>query len=144
MPAGRCRESALFPWTRRAIERHYSVRRFHSLQRTPKLARYNRALKLALIGYGNVGRALAKLIEAKRRDFPFTITGIHTLRHGTAIDPAGVKHAATFGPRAASVDEFLEDAKADIAVELTTLNPHDGEPAISHIRAAMARGMHVV
>jgi len=105
---------------------------------------YNRDLKLALIGYGNVGRSLARLLHARREEFPFTITGIHTLRHGSAIDPAGVKHAETFGPRAASVDEFLEDAKADIAVELTTLNPHDGEPAISHIRAAMARGMHVV
>jgi len=101
-------------------------------------------LKLALIGYGNVGRALAKLLVAKRNEFPFTITGIHTLRHGTAIDPAGVKHAETFGPRAASVDAFLDAARADVAVELTTLNPVDGEPAISHIRAALARGMHVV
>lgn len=101
-------------------------------------------MKLALIGYGNVGRALAKLIEAKRRDFPFTITGIHTLRHGTAIDPAGVNHAATFGPRAESIEKFLDAARADVAVELTTLNPVDGEPAVSHIRAAIARGMHVV
>ena len=101
-------------------------------------------MKLALIGYGNVGRALAKLLVAKRNEFPFTITGIHTLRHGTAIDPAGVKHAETFGPRAASVDAFLDAARADVAVELTTLNPVDGEPAISHIRAALARGMHVV
>lgn len=29
-------------------------------------------------------------------------------------------------------------------VEITTLNPLDGEPAISHIRAAFARGVHVV
>lgn len=101
-------------------------------------------MKLALIGYGNVGRALAKLLVAKRNEFPFTITGVHTLRHGTAIDPAGVKHAETFGPRAASVDAFLDAARADVAVELTTLNPVDGEPAISHIRAALARGMHVV
>jgi homoserine dehydrogenase len=101
-------------------------------------------LKLALIGYGNVGRVLAKMLEAKREEFPFTITGIHTLRHGTAVDPAGVKDAEAFGPRAASVEEFLEAARADIAVELTTLNPVNGEPAVSHIRAAIARGMHVV
>jgi homoserine dehydrogenase len=101
-------------------------------------------LKLALIGYGNVGRALAKLLEAKHTEFPFTITGIHTLRHGTAVDHSGVKHAETFGPRAGSVEEFLDAARADVAVELTTLNPVDGEPAISHIRAAFARGMQVV
>src|ERR1700744_372350 len=44
----------------------------------------------------------------------------------------------------ASPQEFLNAAAADVAVELTTLNPSTGEPAISHIRAAFARGMHVV
>jgi homoserine dehydrogenase len=31
-----------------------------------------------------------------------------------------------------------------VAIELTTLNPSTGEPATEHIRAAMARHMHVV
>ena len=47
-------------------------------------------------------------------------------------------------PAAQSIEEFLDAAAADVAVELTTLNPSTGEPAISHIRAAFARGMHVV
>ncbi|MEO8596082.1 MAG: homoserine dehydrogenase [Candidatus Solibacter sp.] len=105
-------------------------------------------MKLAIIGYGNVGRALVRLLRAKRKDFPFTITGIHTLSHGTAVDPNGLRPAVTgaaeFGPRAATIEEFLDSARADVAVELTTLNPSNGEPAISHIRAAFARGMHVV
>jgi homoserine dehydrogenase len=105
-------------------------------------------LKLALIGYGNVGRALAQMLRDKRKEFPFKITGIHTRRHGTAVDPAGletkVTDAAEFGPAAASIEEFLDAAQAQVAVELTTLNPSTGEPAISHIRAAFARGMHVV
>lgn len=101
-------------------------------------------MKLALIGYGNVARALVRLLRRKRREFPFRITGIHTLRHGTAIDAAGLPPDPRFGPRAVSIDEFLRDADAEIAVELTTLNPSTGEPAISHIRAAFARSMHVV
>jgi len=101
-------------------------------------------LKLALIGYGNVGRALAKLLRAKSPEFPFTITGIHTLRHGTAVDRNGLVLEPEFGPRAASIEEFLNAARADVAVELTTLDPNRGEPAISHIRAAFGRGMHVV
>ena len=101
-------------------------------------------MKLALIGYGNVGRALARLLRQKRRQFPFKITGIHTLRHGTAADPRGLPEDAPMGPRAESIDAFLDAAGAQIAVELTTLNPSTGEPAISHIRAAFARGMHVV
>jgi homoserine dehydrogenase len=44
----------------------------------------------------------------------------------------------------ASPDEFLDRAKPEVVIELTTLNPSTGEPAISHIRAAFARGHHVV
>ncbi len=109
---------------------------------------YNRTLKLAIIGYGNVGRALTRMLRDKHKEFPFTVTGIHTLRHGTAADPAGlpakVTEAAEFGPRAASVEDFLDAADADAMVELTTLNPSTGEPAIGHIRAALRRRMHVV
>lgn len=101
-------------------------------------------MKLGIVGYGNVGRALVRLLRAKRREFPFTVTGIHTLRHGTAADPAGLGAEPRFGPRAGSIEEFYDAAGADAAVELTTLNPFNGEPAISHIRAAFARGMHVV
>ena len=101
-------------------------------------------MKLALIGYGNVGRALVRLLRQKSRRFPFTITGIHTLRHGTAVNAGGLPPDAPMGPRAASIEEFLDAAGAQVAVELTTLNPSTGEPAISHIRAAFSRGMHVV
>ena len=101
-------------------------------------------MKLALIGYGNVGRALAELLQRKAEEFPFTITGIHTLRHGTAVDPAGLPPEPVFGARAETIEAFLDGARADAAVELTTLNPSTGEPAIGHIRAAFARGMHVV
>ncbi len=100
-------------------------------------------MKVALIGFGHVGRTLARLIGRSAEEFPFTITGIHTLRHGTAVDPGGLPANPRFGPRAASIEEFLDRARADIAAELTTLNPVDGQPAIAHIRAAFARGMHV-
>jgi len=100
--------------------------------------------RLALIGYGNVGRALARLLRQQRAQYPFCITGVHTARHGTALSARGVAQEPAFGPPAASIVEFLDAARADIAVELTTLNPATGEPAISHIRAAFARRMHVV
>ena len=106
--------------------------------------RYNQPVKLALIGYGNVARSLVQLIRAKRREFPFRVTGIHTLRHGTAVDHRGLPADPRFGPRMESAESFLRAAAADVAVELTTLEPATGEPAISHIRAAFHRGMHVV
>lgn len=103
-----------------------------------------KTMKLALIGYGNVGRALARLLETQRKKFQFRIVAIQTLRHGTAFDPRGLPQEPKLGARIDSVEEFLDRAHADVAVELTTLNPATGEPAISHIRAAFARGMHIV
>ena len=91
-----------------------------------------------------MGRALARLLRRKKSEFPFEITGIHTARHGTATASKGLALEPKFGPAAKSVADFLERARADIAVELTTLNPATGQPAIDHIRSAFARGMHVV
>jgi homoserine dehydrogenase len=101
-------------------------------------------MDIALVGFGNVGRAFARLLEKKRGSYPFRITGIHTARHGTATDTKGLGAAPQFGPRAASIDEFFDRACAEVAIEITPLEPTTGEPAISHIRAAFARRMHVV
>lgn len=101
-------------------------------------------MRLALIGYGNVGKAFARLLRLQRAAYPFRITAIHTARHGSAFDEHGVPEQPLFGPPAASVDEFLDRAGAEVAIELSTLNPATGEPAISHIRAAFALRMHVI
>ena len=84
------------------------------------------------------------MLRARYAEFPFRITAIHTAHHGSAFDEHGLALEPHFGPAAASVDEFLDRAAAEVAVELTTLNPASGEPACSHIRAAFARGMHLI
>jgi len=66
------------------------------------------------------------------------------LRQGAAFDPRGLPVDPVFGPRADSIEQFLDRARPEVAVEITTLNPATGEPAISHIRAAFARSIHVV
>ena len=101
-------------------------------------------MRIALIGYGHVGRALARLIKRQRQAYPFRIVGIHTARHGTAYDPAGLPLEPQFGTPAASIGEFLDRAGSEIVAEITTLNPATGEPALSHIRAAFARRLHVI
>jgi len=51
---------------------------------------------LAFLGFGNVGRALARLLLRKqlelegRYQLAFAVTGIATARHGIAIDPGGI------------------------------------------------------
>ncbi len=101
-------------------------------------------MRVALIGYGNVGRAFATLIQAKRSAYPFKIIAIHTARHGTAYNRHGLAVEPVFGVPAGSIGEFLDRSEAEVAVEITALNPITGEPAITHIRAAFERGMHVV
>jgi homoserine dehydrogenase len=95
-------------------------------------------LRLALIGYGNVARALARLLRAKRGEHPFVITGAMT-RRGFIMDPAGIPPDPVFVPASAAVEAFLDECPCEVVVELSTLSPLDGEPAISHIRAACAR-----
>ncbi len=101
-------------------------------------------MRVALIGFGNVGHAFARLLEQQRAQYPFPIVGIHTARHGTAYDRKRLPATPAFGEPAKSVAEFLDRADPDVAIEITTLNPMDGEPAISHIRTAFARGIHVI
>ena len=93
-------------------------------------------MRVALIGFGNVGRAFALLVERKRAAFPFRIVGTHT-RHETTV------HGQATSPLP-TVEEFLDRARPEVVVEITTLNPETGEPAISHIRAAFDRGCHVI
>lgn len=104
-------------------------------------------MRLALIGYGNVGKAFARLIESKRAQYPFRIVAIRTARRGSAFDLRGLPIEPKFDPgydTSIPIDQFLERAQPEIVIELTTLNPATGEPALSHIRAAFARGLHVV
>lgn len=100
-------------------------------------------MKLALIGYGRVARAFARLLAARRGAHPFVITGAMARRR-YILDPAGIPVEPVFVEAECNVEGFLNECPCDAVVELTTLNPLDGEPAISHVRAAFARGKHVV
>ncbi len=97
-----------------------------------------------MIGYGNVGRAFAQLLFDRRLTYPFRIVAIHTAHHGTAYETRGLSLQPEFGPAASSIDEFLDRARPDVAIEVTTLNPEGGEPAVSHLRAAIGRHIHVI
>lgn len=118
--------------------------------------------KLAFLGFGNVGRALAQLLERKtselkqRYDITFTVNGIATQSHGIAIDPAGLDltttlHALRTGRSLALLSktpvndtlEFIQKCDAEVLFENTPVNHVDGQPAVDHCRAALEKGMHV-
>jgi homoserine dehydrogenase len=118
---------------------------------------------LALLGFGNVGRALARLLRRKeaelqsRYDISFQVTGIATGRHGAAIDPAGLDYirAAELveaGESLASLSkipvqdnlDFLRACGADVLFENTPVNHTTGQPAIDHLHLALELGMHAI
>lgn len=101
-------------------------------------------MRIALIGYGNVAKAFARLLNQQKARFPFRIVGIHTAKHGTAYDARGLAIQPIWGAAAGSVIEFLEKARPEVVIEVTTLNPASGEPAITHIRSAFERHIHVI
>jgi homoserine dehydrogenase len=86
------------------------------------------------------------------------VTGIATARHGSAINPRGIDLGQALrlvakggslgalhrGPRVRDVRAFIARVPADVLVEITTLDPKSGQPAIDHVRQALDRGMHVI
>ena len=102
------------------------------------------ATRVALIGFGNVGRALARMLLATRS--PFVVTAIGTARHGAVVDPNGIDLATILAGTDLPLRTLppIRELPAEIVVEITTLDPTTGEPALTHIRDALAAGKHVV
>jgi homoserine dehydrogenase len=121
-------------------------------------------LHLLFAGFGHVGRRFAALLMESRDTLAAlniepVIVGIVTRRHGGVFDVAGLDankvaqglaEGDALGP--ASVPSTLEwiarlrsqGAEARVLVETTPLDVRSGEPAIGHVRAAIAAGMHVI
>jgi homoserine dehydrogenase len=119
--------------------------------------------RLALLGFGNVGRALARLLQRKETELEsdyginFIVTGIATGRHGIALDPNGLDldkalalvesgqslSLITKTPITDSLD-FVHTVPADVLFENSPVNHENGEPAVTHLRSALERGMHAV
>lgn len=120
-----------------------------------------KTLNLCLLGFGNVGHALARLLSEKsvemreRYGIEWRITGVATRRMGWIAASEGLpvesllsgEVAAGAGrghPPPGNVHEWLAAARCDVMFEITSLEPQTGEPAIGHVRAALDAGAHVV
>lgn len=112
---------------------------------------------LALLGFGNVGRALLRLLISKetelrrKYDVRWRLTGVASRRIGWVVDPEGLNPIAALGgrfPNAAqgprNVREWLEQGRADVLFESTSLNSLSGQPAIDHLMAALESGAHAI
>ena len=122
-----------------------------------------RDLRIALVGFGNVGRRFAEQLRGpyarvlRAAGARVRVTGIATARHGIAVDARGLELGRALrlvakgqslerlhrGPPA-DVRAFIARVPADVLVEVTTLDPRSGRPAIDHVRQALGRGLHVI
>ncbi len=116
--------------------------------------------KLAFLGFGNVGKALAKLLIKKedelleRYGITFTVTGISTGAHGSAINLQGVDLKKALEtkdykdlsalPAPQNALDFIRKCGADILFENTPVNYETGQPAVDHLRLALEMGMHAI
>ncbi len=115
-----------------------------------------RTFNLALVGFGNVGRAFVRLLQEKGQRIheehavAGCITGVATRRLGWLANPDGLDAAALLEGRTppctkcADVREWLRAARADVLLEASSLNKRDGQPAIDYLRAALESGAHAV
>lgn len=113
---------------------------------------------LALLGFGNVGRALVRLLQAKRTELrekyriEYRITGVAARRLGWLANPEGINVDALFlnepiqtvSPAPTNITEWLQMAMADVLFENSSMNPYTGQPALDYIRTALQLGVHTV
>ncbi|MRR31836.1 homoserine dehydrogenase, partial [bacterium] len=123
-----------------------------------------REYKILLVGFGNVGRAFARLLDRKQATlktqfgFSTTITGIATGSHGVAVDLKGLdwKQAARLAEQGRSIEpltaervshsviDMIRTYPADFLFENSPVNHHTGQPAADHLKAALEMGMHAI
>lgn len=111
--------------------------------------------KLCFLGFGNVGRALARLLVSKSAELrdnfgiEWEITGVATRRMGWRArqDPIDVSKLLAGNdetPAQRDIDEWLATAKPDAVFETTSLNPETGQPAIDYLRKSLQFGAHTI
>ncbi|HLL78243.1 MAG TPA: homoserine dehydrogenase [Ktedonobacteraceae bacterium] len=119
---------------------------------------------LILVGFGVVGQGFTRLLADKqaylqeRYTADLRLVGVANARHGLIYDEAGL-HLPTLLELASAKRPLIDypgaqhystaldgilTIDADVLVEASPTNLRDAQPALSHIRTALARNMHVV
>ncbi len=120
-------------------------------------------MRLLFIGFGTVAQGLSELLLEKRIElkktygFDWEVTGIADTLKGSAHNPRGLdlEEILAMVAEGRSISEYADGgcdwdaptmigkADADVMLEVTYTDIKSGQPATDHIRAALARGLHV-
>ncbi len=117
--------------------------------------------RIAVVGCGNVGTALLELLREKKDElarkygFEYKVVLVSDLIKGVALNSGGIDLGAlldsaagtgTFGKLrrpARPFEELLDLSRPTVLAECTPTDLSTGEPGLSHIRAALGRGVGV-
>ncbi len=116
---------------------------------------------LCLLGFGNVGRALARLLVAKSAEMKelyeieWRITGVASRSKGwfsategfevsSLLASTAIENAYDNASRSTGVGDWLLKARPDVVFETTSLNHETGQPAIDYLTAALQAGAHAI
>ncbi|MFN2491869.1 MAG: homoserine dehydrogenase [Pyrinomonadaceae bacterium] len=122
---------------------------------------------ICFLGFGNVGKALARLLIAKSAELKqlygieYRLTGVASRRMGWLSNteanggadagagfaiPALLSNPPDFGDHSSSsgISEWLEKTRPDAVFETTSLDPQSGQPAIQYLRAVLQAGAHAI
>lgn len=122
-------------------------------------------LRILILGYGHVAQAFLPLLASRSEwlgresGIRPVIIGIGSRSRGLYIFPNGINAdlfareqdplswLSGLGASEENFETFIEAGKkagASLFIELTTLNPQDGQPALGHIRKALMSDMDVI
>ena len=111
--------------------------------------RWGDFMRLAIIGYGNVGKAFVKLIEKKkemlnRENLKLQVNYIISSTSGIYIpDGIDLENVGEF-TRDIDFQTLIRNQDVDLVVEITPTNIETGQPGLDHIRKSLEAGFHVV
>jgi homoserine dehydrogenase len=123
-----------------------------------------RTYRLAIIGFGNVGQGLAQILAERGDELrnlfgaDVRISAVSDIRLGSVYDPHGLSPSVLLSVirkdgtlqrveapfRGWDSMRTIRNTETDVVVELSPTDLETGEPAISHIRAALESGKHVI
>lgn len=100
--------------------------------------------RVCFLGFGNVGRALARLLVVKSTELrnnyaiEWEIAGVATRSMGWRLGDE------TSSENASGINEWLARTRPDVVFETTSLNPETGQPAIDYLKASLQHGAHTI
>lgn len=111
-----------------------------------------KTLKLAMIGYGNAGKAFVQMLNKKKSDiqneygYEIKIVAISTKSKGSIIEPNGIDASNMENSFQKERDSFyvIDNVDYDVMIESTPISISTGQPAIDHIKHAFKRNKHVI